>query len=407
LSKVSRRGFLFGGAAATGAIVASPLSAAAGFAAGSSDAATKAQLAGETAVLERRAEFYGEHQNGVELELQACTSFVGLTLLPETDLAAAKRWFSLLTDDISRLTRGEPILADATPQLAIGPAGLTVTVGISPEFLNKLGLSRKAPPNFRQLPSFSIDKLREEFSGGDVLLHVSADDPVVLSHAVRSLTRDSAAFATVKYTQQGFANAQGVVPKGVRQRNLMGQVDGTANPEFGTEDFSQTVWIESGPDWLVGGTMMVFRRIAMKLNTWDALGRVEKEQVIGRDLKVGAPLGQVNELDRPDFEATDANGLLVIPEFAHIRRAHVPAAGERIFRRPFNYDQGVTSEGDPDVGLLWAAYQRDIESQFLPIQRRLEQFDLLNVWTSPIGSAVFAILPGVTEGQILGEKLFA
>jgi dye decolorizing peroxidase len=330
---------------------------------------------------------------------------LGFELLPETNLAEVRRWFAILTDDIARLTQGAPILADAQPQLALGPARLTVTLGISPEFLTKLGLEDRAPRNFSQLPKFKIDQLRSEYSGGDVLLHVSADDPIVLSHAVRALTRDSVTFASVKYAQQGFSNAQGVMPRGVRQRNLMGQVDGTANPEFGSEDFANTVWISDGPDWLIGGTMMVFRRIAMQLNTWDSLGRGEKEQVIGRDLAVGAPLGKTQELDFPDFSAVDENGLKVIPDFAHIRRAHAQTGTERIFRRPFNYEVGMAADGNPDVGLLWSAYQRDIETQFLPIQRRLDQFDLLNKWTTPIGSAVFAILPGVTEGQTLGEKL--
>lgn len=409
MSKISRRGFLFGGAAATGALVSASAGAALGAALGAeaaTEATTKANL---TAVLKRRERFFGQHQNGIETELQTFTNFVAFDLKPETDAAAAARWFKLITDDIARLSVGEAPLADPTPQLAIGPARFTATLAVGPGFFDKLGLADKKPTGFEQLPAFKVDQLREEYSYGDVLLHISADDPIILSHGVRSLVRDSVGFAKVRYSQQGFSNAQGVVPGGVRQRNLMGQVDGTDNPEIGSSDFNNIVWVENGPDWLIGGTFLVFRRIAMQLGTWDALGRTDKELVIGRNLQNGAPLGKQNETDPIDFDAVDANGLKLIPEFAHIRRAHATNPTERIFRRPFNYEVGVTPEGEPDVGLLWTAYQRDISTQYLPIQKRLDQLDLLNKWTVPIGSAVWAVLPGVEQsatGDYLGKKLF-
>lgn len=43
----------------------------------------------------------------------------------------------------------------------------------------------------------------------------------------------------------------------------------------------------------------------------------------------------------------------------------------------------------------------------MPVQQRLAEKDLLNIWTTPVGSAVFAILPGAREGEILGEALLA
>ncbi|MBQ1015388.1 Dyp-type peroxidase, partial [Micromonospora sp. M51] len=47
----------------------------------------------------------------------------------------------------------------------------------------------------------------------------------------------------------------------------------------------------------------------------------------------------------------------------------------------------------------------DITRQFLPIQRRLADRDLLNEWTTPIGSAVFAIPPGCPPGGWIGEQV--
>lgn len=397
---VSRRGFLTGGVvgAAAGAF---------GLAGGATGATMLAGARQETFAAQRSVEFSGSHQMGIELEMQAVTNFVAFDLAPETDRAAMLRWMRLITDDIDRLSRGQPVLADPAPELMIGPARFSAYVGFGPSMFRKLGLEDQIPEGLIELPGFKVDRLQEEFSGGDVLIHVAADDPIVLAHGTRALVRDSMPFASVRWTQSGFAHTPGMVPGGMTHRNLMGQVDGTANPQINTDDFDQVVWIDSGPKWIQGGTLLVFRRIAMQLDTWDQLGVPAKEEVIGRTLSNGAPLTGVNETDIPDLNARHPNGLKVIPDFAHIRRAAPGAPGERIFRRPFSYSNGYSATGSLDVGLLWTAYQRNIENQFLPIQQRLDELDLLNEWTVPIGSAVFAIPGGVSGSSIIGEALFS
>ncbi len=394
---VSRRGFLAGSAIAGS-------SAAVGIATG----ATASQVFGETELKTAKTshEFFGPHQMGIELPIQSVTNFVTLDLKSTTDLAAMKRWMLLLTDDIQRLAKGEPVLADPNPELSIGAAGFSAYVGFGYSLFEKLNLQNELPSGFIELPSFKMDKFQEEFVGGDVLIHVAADDPIVLSHATRSLIRDSMPFATLRSMQAGFAHSPGMVSEGVTHRNLMGQIDGTANPKLNTSDFDDVVWIQDGPQWIQGGTLLVYRRIEMNLDTWDQLGAPAKEEVIGRKLSNGAPLTGEKESDIPDLDARHANGLKVIPEFAHIRRAAPDAPGERIFRRPFSYELPATQAGSANVGLIWTAYQRDIEKQFLPIQRRLEQLDLLNNWTTPIGSAVFAIPRGVAPGEVIGQGLF-
>lgn len=397
---VSRRGFLTGAATtAVGATI--------GAIAGGSVASLAADEAADTSTLNRHHEFYGSHQMGIETPIQAVTNFIAFDLLPEASTASMLRWMTLITDDIERMSRGEPVLADPAPELMMGPAGFSAYVGFSPSLFAKLGLQSQQPAGFADLPTFKMDQLEDRFSGGDVLIHAAADDPIVLSHAVRSLVRDSMPFATVRWSQQGFAHTPGMVTGGVTHRNLMGQIDGTANPKLNTPDFAEVVWADQGPDWFVGGTELVFRRIAMQLNTWDMLGVPAKEEVIGRRLSDGAPLTGGSETDLPDLAARHPNGLKVIPDFAHIRRAAPSNPGERIFRRPFSYEGKMAADGTPHVGLLWAAYQRSIAEQFLPIQRRLEELDLLNQWTTPIGSAVFAIPGGVRPGEVLAERLFS
>ena len=397
---VSRRGFLAGGAAAAA-------SGAVGIAAGAAGASLAAEADLETFAASRQAEFYGLHQSGIELDIQAVTNMVAFDIKESVNKADMLRWMRLLTDDIARLTAGEPVLADPAPELAIGAARFTAYVGFGPSLFSKLGLEAQMPEGFAELPAFGVDQLQERYSGGDVLIHIAADDPVVLAHGTRGLVRDSMPFASVRWVQPGFAHSPGMIPAGLTHRNLMGQVDGTANPELGSSDFDSVVWINDGPEWIKGGTLLVFRRIAMQLDTWDQLGTPSKEEVIGRKLSNGAPLTGERETDVPDLGARHPNGLLVIPEFAHIRRAAPQESGERIFRRPFSYDNGMNERGSMDVGLLWTAYQRDISKQYLPIQRRLEQLDLLNQWTVPIGSAVFAIPGGVQGSELLAEALFS
>ena len=395
---ISRRGFL-------SATAIAGVSTAAGASLGAVGASYASNVAAETATADRSELFRGAHQSGIETKMQAVTNFIAFDLRADTNKADARRWMSLITDDIERLSKGQPVLADPAPELAVGAARLTATVGFGMSFFQKLGLESQIPSGFIDLPSFKMDRLEDRYSGGDVLIHVSADDPIVLANASRALIRDSMPFANVRWMQNGFTHSPGMVPAGVSHRNLMGQVDGTENPKFGSQDFKDLVWIDSGPEWIRGGTLLVLRRIAMQLDTWDQLGTPEKEEVIGRNLSNGAPLTGVNENDVPDLSARYPNGLKVIPDFAHIRRAAPSRPGERIFRRPFSYHEGVSSSGTPDVGLLWTAYQKDIETQYLPIQKRLEQLDLLNEWTVPIGSATFAIPKGVMQGEILAEAL--
>jgi dye decolorizing peroxidase len=112
-----------------------------------------------------------------------------------------------------------------------------------------------------------------------------------------------------------------------------------------------------------------------------------------------------DEFDEPDFEAKTAIGFPVIPEFSHLRRARSENPDERIFRRGYNYDDPPPAGQISDSGLIFVSFQADVDRQFVPIQRRLADLDLLNEWTTPVGSAVFAVPPGCAAGGYIGETL--
>ena len=80
---------------------------------------------------------------------------------------------------------------------------------------------------------------------------------------------------------------------------------------------------------------------------------------------------------------------------------------KRIVRLGYNYEERARAgaEALSQTGLLFGALQANVTEQYVPIQRSLDEADLLNVWTTPIGSAVFAIPPGCAEGDYLGMAL--
>lgn len=392
----TRRQFLFGGAVAgVGATAAIGIDYALNRSAASAEAAS-IPLNGEVVV-----PFHGAHQAGIDTDAQAYATLVGLDLHPSTDRDALRRMMGILTDDAARLTQGAPALADSEPELAVAPARLTVTFGFGPGFVTRAG---GEPPSWlRPLPAFTVDRLRAEFSDGDLLLQVASDDPLTVAHTTRMLLKDTRSFARVRWTQQGFRRSHGSVAPGTTMRNLFGQVDGTTNPQPGTTDFDSLVWVRDG--WLAGGTSAVVRRIHMNLDKWDHLDRGGREQSVGRTLQNGAPLTGIDEHDEPDFEATTAIGFPVIPEFSHMRRARSDNPNQRIFRRGYNYDLTPAGDQISDSGLIFVSFQADVDTQFTPLQKRMDELDLLNEWTTPIGSSVFAIPPGCAPGGYIGDTL--
>ena len=360
-------------------------------------------LASEPASLngEQTVPYYGTHQAGIDTDAQAHGLFVALDLLDGTTREDLTRMMRILTDDAARLTQGGPALADSEPELAQPPARLTVTFGFGSRFVAR---AEGEPPDWlTALPSFATDQLLSEFCDGDLLVQIAADDPLTVAHTARMLLKDARTFASVRWSQQGFRRAHGTVRPGTTMRNLFGQVDGTSNPVPGTADFEQVVWNAGG--WLAGGTSMVVRRIGMNLDKWDRLDRGGREQSVGRYLSSGAPLTGTDEFDEPDFGATTPIGFPVIPEFSHVRRARSENPAERIFRRAYNYDERPAGGAVSRSGLIFVSFQADVDRQFVPIQTRLDQLDLLNEWTVPIGSAVFAVPPGCAKGGFVGETL--
>ena len=347
--------------------------------------------------------FRGAHQAGIVEVPPAHASVIALDLLPGADASSVRRLLTIWTDDIERLMAGRGTLTDQEPELAAVTAALTVTVGVGRTVVDLVGAP--APPWLAPLPALPIDRLDHRWCGGDLVLQICATSPTTVAHAQRRLLAGVADLTRVRWVQRGFREPH--EGPGLPMRNLLGQVDGTVQPDVAGID-ADLLWAgDDAPAWLRGGTCLVVRRIAMDLQAWDRADRLSRENAIGRRLDTGAPVTGTRLDDPPDLEALDELGFHRIDDNAHLRRAHASAPHERFLRRPYSYDDPPEGDATSSSGLVFIAYQADPVRQFLPVQQRLAEADLLNLWTTPVGSAVFAVLPGAAPGQILGQDLLA
>ena len=352
--------------------------------------------------------FYGDRQSGVTTAPQSHAAFVAFDIVPGATRTEIQGVLRAWSQDAARLNQGHGGQDDLEPELAEDPARLTVTIGLGPGFFDAVGMPDKKPEWLEQLPAFpQIDQLEDRWSGGDLLLQICADDPLIVSHAARILASGVRGVARQKWTQRGFRKAVGTDPSGRTQRNLFGQIDGTVNPHEDEVDFDQILYCDgSDQRWMRGGSALVLRRIRMTMDTWEEIDRTSRELSVGRTLDTGAPLTGTAEHDPADFEAVDDLGLPVIPEESHIARARQRNRGEAMLRRPYNYDDPPEDGEISNTGLLFTAYMADPVRTYIPVQQRLAELDALNTWTIPIGSAVFAIPPGAPEGGYVGQQLF-
>lgn len=348
--------------------------------------------------------FYGLHQSGIDTPQTNHANLVALRMRSNTDRERLQRLLRIWSDDAALLQAGEPALADSSPELARTPASLTITIGLGYGAFTAAGITDRWPFVYQEIPAFDIDRLDPRWTGGDLLLHVAGNDGVTVAHAVRELLKDAAPFASRVWQQQGWHVMPDVNP-GASPRNLFGFMEGAGNPVPGTQMFEDTVWNDgSTQPWFAGGTSIAVRRIRMDLERWDQVPPLMQEAAFGRHVINGAPLGGTSEYQRPDFAARNAQGQPSIAIDAHIRRAE---ARRNIYRRPFNYDDGLNASGAPDAGLLFVAYGSDID-RYVGIQARLASLDALNTWTTPVGSAMFVLPPGAPgPGHWVGETLFA
>ncbi|MBA9045527.1 MULTISPECIES: iron uptake transporter deferrochelatase/peroxidase subunit [Streptomyces] len=403
----SRRALIgWGGAGiALGAVAAGGAVALTGAGSGTADAAGAGGA----------VEFHGAHQAGIATPVQDRLHFAAFDVKTddrEEFVQLLKDW----TAAARRMTAGKPVgegayggLPEAPPDdtgeaLGLTPCRLTLTIGFGPSLFDRFGLRGKRPEALVDLPEFPGDNLEKTRTGGDLCVQACADDPQVAVHAIRNLARIGFGKVAVRWSQLGFGKTSSTTPDAQTPRNLFGFKDGTRNiAGTETDRLAKHVWVGDGdgPDWMSGGSYLVARRIRMNIETWDRTSLQEQEDVFGRDKREGAPVGRAGEHDAPFLKAMKPT--------AHVRLAHPDAnSGITILRRGYSFTDGTDGLGRLDAGLFFLAYQRDVRRGFIPLQRKLSAHDALNEYIQHVGSAVFAVPPGVRDADDWwGRSLFS
>jgi deferrochelatase/peroxidase EfeB len=403
MSPVDRRRFLKGSLATVGAagVGVGVGASAAGASPKPLDDAQQAQKV-LSRQLAARIPFDGEHQSGILTARQDQATLLALDSIAPNAQGLFEA-LQTLSGAARGLTQGEPVpvqeIDDPPPDSGIlgdydAPDALTITIGFGAAlFDDRYGLGRLRPRRLVEMPNFPNDEIDPTRSGGDVLVQIAANHRDTVVHTARELLREVAGRLTPRWTLDGFTSAQRGPTAQSAKRNLFAFRDGTANPDAAdTALMNQLIWIQPNagePAWAAGGTYQVVRTIRMHVEFWDRVGLLEQENMIGRYRVSGAPLGGSSEFEDPDF-ASDPHGNRIKLD-AHIRLANprTPQTNnQRILRRGFNYHRGIDEAGDLDQGLLFIAFNQDIERQFVTLQTRLAP-EPMSDYITPVGGGYF------------------
>jgi deferrochelatase/peroxidase EfeB len=415
-----RRAFLRGalGAGAAGAV--------AGVAGGYAYRATRPAPASQVALAAATAgslppvPFYGKYQAGILPPPQRQTSVIAFSVTAD-GRGELIQLFRTITARAAFLTAGgtPPAVGIGGPPSDSGvlgatvvPDGLTVTVGVgSTLFDDRYGLAARLPARLTPMLPFPNDDLDPAQTGGDLVIQLSAGNADVVMHALRDIARHTRGGMQPLWRIDGFASPPR--PSGTVPRNMLGFMDGIANPDTAAAaQMDSLVWIQPGtagePAWTAGGSYFVVRLIRMLVEFWDRVDITEQENMIGRRRATGYPLSATSIYATPDY-ALDPDGE-VIPLNAHMRLANPrtpQSAGSQILRRAYNYDRGIDQVGDLDVGLVFTCFQQDVKRQFEAVQTRLIDEPLVD-YISPFGGGYFLALPGVADStDYLGRGMLA
>lgn len=364
--------------------------------------------------------FRGAHQAGIATPVQDRLHFATFDVRTE-DRAELVRLLQAWTRAAERMCSGLDAVdigsfpeevqlppGDTGEAVGLPPSRLTLTIGFGPSLFERggearFGLQGLRPEPLTDLPKFRGDTLDPLRSGGDIAVQACADDPQVAVHAIRNLARIGFGTVAMRWSQLGFGKTSSTTPQEQTPRNLFGFKDGTNNIAGGDSvALNDQVWVaaDADPEWLRGGSYLVARRIRMLIEIWDRTPLFDQEDIIGRDKKEGAPAGARFERDPIDFAKQS--------DVSHIKLASpLTNNGTAMLRRGYSFVDGSDGLGRLDAGLFFVSFQRDPQ-QFVTIQKRLSQSDVLNEYIRHTGSGVYACPAGVTgPDRWWGDALFA
>lgn len=220
-----------------------------------------------------------------------------------------------------------------------------------------------------RLPVTSNGRLNKRASA-DILVQVFATDASLSVAASRHLL-NGLAHTVVTWSQSGYRPPR-VSRENASPRNILGFVDGTANPKPGSDEFVRAVHTASRSA-MSGGTYMVVRKIKLDVDRWFALAKSDQEGIIGRthgDVKL--PVS-----GRTHGESSYGSHVAIAEA--------VSKEVGKMFRLGYTYAE----EGR--VGLLFQAYAGSAQRQITGVLLTLSQHDRLNQFARTVESEVFAL----------------
>ncbi|MEV7360789.1 Dyp-type peroxidase [Kitasatospora sp. NPDC091276] len=175
---------------------------------------------------------------------------------------------------------GEDAVRDLLPDLAglrraVGfrapEGGLTCVTGIGSDAWDRL-FDGPRPTGLHPFREVAGTRHRAPATPGDLLLHLRAARMDLCFELAGQLTGRLAGAATVVDSVQGF--------KYFDDRDLLGFVDGTENPEGRAAETAAVVGAED-PDF-TGGSYVIVQKYLHDLDAWNALSVEDQERAVGR-----------------------------------------------------------------------------------------------------------------------------
>ncbi len=207
---------------------------------------------------------------------------------------------------------------------------LTCVVGIGAELWERLFGSRR-PAGLHPFPGFAGATHRAPATVGDLLFHIRAHRMDLCFELAQRLTDRLRGQARTVDEVHGFRSFD--------ERDLLGFVDGTENPE-GPDAVAAVTIGDEDPEF-AGGSYVVVQKYLHDLEAWDALSVEDQEKAIGRT--------KLSDLELPD-EQKPANSHVALNTI-------VDADGEE--RQIVRVNMPFGRVGDGEFGTYFIGYARD------------------------------------------------
>jgi putative iron-dependent peroxidase len=150
-------------------------------------------------------------------------------------------------------------------------AALSLVTGIGARLWDRL-FSGPRPAKLHEFQALHGERHVAPATPGDLMLHIRARRMDLCFELAQRLTERLAGLASVIDEVHGFRSFD--------ERDLLGFVDGTENPEGGEAE--DAVLIGEEDPAFAGGSYVIVQKYTHDLTGWDALSTEEQERIIGR-----------------------------------------------------------------------------------------------------------------------------